>query len=62
MNTEYYNWLHELTTIGYRKNIMIPTELMQEVKKLFNNGTPPAKALDAIIGIAHVRGISINKK
>lgn len=62
MNHQYLSWLHEVTTKGYEKGIMIPAELSSEVRKLFKAKVEPSKAVNAIIGIAHFKGIPINKE
>ncbi len=48
MNT-YLKWLHKLTALGYRKKVIIPTNIEPIVKGLYEKNIKPAEALDFLI-------------
>lgn len=62
MDKYFLKWLHELTILGYESDITIPTELEDEVKNCYRGGMKPQKALNAIIGLAHHKGIALHTK
>ncbi|MFD2874068.1 hypothetical protein ACFS5N_16415 [Mucilaginibacter ximonensis] len=46
---EYHNWLHQLTTLGYERKIMIPSEIKGAVDELYAEGLTPNEALERLI-------------
>lgn len=62
LNNKFLEWTHELTTLAYNKDMIIPAELSDQVTKLYHSGVSTRKALDTIIGIAHFKGIPLHTK
>lgn len=49
---EFYEWLHQVTSLGYDENIMIPAEKGDIIENLFNLNYTPKEALEAYKRIA----------
>jgi hypothetical protein len=49
MQKEYHTWLHEITTLGYDRGVMITAEIKEEVDHLYSQGTEPKDALECLI-------------
>lgn len=49
IQSEYLAWAHQLTTMGYEKGVMIPTESKEDVDELYSEGKEPEEALAELI-------------
>lgn len=47
-NQQFLTWLHQVTTLGYDKDIFISVQMMPQVKELFSKGLTPEQALQEI--------------
>ncbi|MCW3125259.1 MAG: hypothetical protein JWO03_917 [Bacteroidetes bacterium] len=49
LSPEYINWLHELTQLGYAKNLRIESAHKDRINILYTDGKTPEEALSEYI-------------
>lgn len=45
----FLNWLHELTALVYERGMVIPVEMVEVIKSIFNEGKSPLEAREILV-------------